>query len=53
MPQTTIRVTTPDLCYEYETEHILTITQAIEITKEAIKEITKSIVDLENQISAN
>jgi predicted ATP-grasp superfamily ATP-dependent carboligase len=53
MPITTIRVTTPDLCYEYETEHIITIHQAIEITKEAIAAITNSIIDLENQISAN
>jgi hypothetical protein len=53
MPQTTIRVVTPDLCYEYQTEHILTIPQAVEITKIAIREATKSIADLENQISAN
>jgi len=53
MPQTIIKVTTPDLCYEYTSEHILTIQQAIEITKGAIQEATKSIVDLENQISVN
>lgn len=34
-------------------EHIITIHQAIEITKEAIAAITNSIIDLENQISAN
>jgi hypothetical protein len=53
MPKTKIRVVTPDLCYEYETEHILTIPLTVEITKIAIKEATKSIADLENQILAN